>query len=113
MQPIGFLSQLPAGSAAGSILTIADPGSSDAELGVLVVTTDVAQWITLGFGAQGGTVGDLATQGGPLSVQLFVGLAIDWHGMTLGALGAQGRQVTVQTSAISGLGCILGGCTIP
>lgn len=114
--PIGFLASLPPATAADTILTIFDPGSADAELGVLVITTDAAQWVTLGFGAQGGIAGETSQQAGAIAVPLYVGpggLAIDWHGMTLGSLGAAGRQITVTTSVISGLGCIFGGCTIP
>ncbi len=77
-------------------------GTQDAELHLLVISVDVAQWVTVTFGTT--------------ALPLYVGpggIGIDLHNLPLSALNAAGRAVTVNTSAPCGVGGLLTGCTLP
>jgi hypothetical protein len=99
---------IPPASPAGTVVLF-DPGPSDVELGLLVLTTDVAQWITLSWSGQSG-------QPGQVAMPVYVGpggASFDLRGQPLSAFGAAGRQITATTSVASGLGWIVTGRYLP
>ncbi len=107
MTPFAAPLTVAPGSPAGTAVLF-DPGTSDASLGLLMLSTDVPQWITVAFGGVAGIPGSA-------SFGVYVGpggAALDLHGTPLSAFGA--GQVTVTTIAsASGLGALLTGCLLP